>query len=291
MGGQILIFTSLIYLLRIHVHRDCFTMAMWGWEKNVFCHQVVWYLVTLPQYNVIWSVKLWSTWRQEVGISYNWRGGWQIPYLCVSTLLFCSVCFTMGGVATNSGRDFFEFWFIFFEYSASITFFGIFLAMLTPNAQVCNLDPRLPNAVTSFPIARNCNNVCFVCRNKQQSEAWFLWLTLFCPLHTQKFTHDLWMKLGPMLTSRNYVTSRNQLNWDDVQNVGRYQSNRKFIICSCPAGCNNHDSNNRKFLVSLYTHPSLSRFLQCASTLPGLYCVRKMRSYQNLFSAFEMIDF
>lgn len=44
----------------------------------------------------------------------------------------------MGGVATDSVKNFFEFWIILCEYAASITFFGIFLAMLTPNAQVCN---------------------------------------------------------------------------------------------------------------------------------------------------------
>jgi uncharacterized transporter YbjL len=60
----------------------------------------------------------------------------QIPYLCFSTLLFCAICFTMCGVATNSGRAFFEFWVIFLEYAACITYFGIFLAMLTPTPQV-----------------------------------------------------------------------------------------------------------------------------------------------------------
>ncbi len=65
--------------------------------------------------------------------SVSWE---QIPYLCFSTLLFCAICFTMCGVATNSGQAFFEFWIIFFEYAACITYFGIFLAMLTPTPQV-----------------------------------------------------------------------------------------------------------------------------------------------------------
>ncbi|OAE18414.1 hypothetical protein AXG93_3426s1070 [Marchantia polymorpha subsp. ruderalis] len=59
----------------------------------------------------------------------------QIPYLCISTLIFCAICFSMAGVATTSAKVFFEYWFIFFEYAASITFFGIFVAMLTPNAE------------------------------------------------------------------------------------------------------------------------------------------------------------
>lgn len=72
----------------------------------------------------------------------------QIPYLCISSLIFCAICFTLGGVATNSVQHFFEFWIILCEYAASITFFGIFLAMLTPNAQVCSLSTQI--AVWSF---------------------------------------------------------------------------------------------------------------------------------------------
>lgn len=60
----------------------------------------------------------------------------QIPYLCISSLLFCSICFSLGGVATDSAKISFEFWIILCEYTACITFFGIFLAMMTPNAQV-----------------------------------------------------------------------------------------------------------------------------------------------------------
>jgi ABC-type multidrug transport system permease subunit len=63
----------------------------------------------------------------------------EIPYLCFSTLLFCAICFTMCGVAINSGREFFEFWVIFLEYAACITYFGIFLAMLTPTPQVATI--------------------------------------------------------------------------------------------------------------------------------------------------------
>ena len=62
----------------------------------------------------------------------------QIPYLCISTLIFCSICFTMSGIATDSLTRFFEFWIVFCEYAACITFFGIFLAMMTPSAQVCS---------------------------------------------------------------------------------------------------------------------------------------------------------
>jgi ABC-type multidrug transport system permease subunit len=69
----------------------------------------------------------------------------QIPYLCFSTLLFCAICFTMCGVAINSGREFFEFWVIFLEYAACITYFGIFLAMLTPTPQVHSI-----HSYTSF---------------------------------------------------------------------------------------------------------------------------------------------
>ncbi|KAL2652756.1 hypothetical protein R1flu_020884 [Riccia fluitans] len=60
----------------------------------------------------------------------------EIPYLCVSTLIFCGICFPMAGVATETATQFFQYWFVFFEYAASITFFGIFMAMMTPNAEV-----------------------------------------------------------------------------------------------------------------------------------------------------------
>lgn len=63
----------------------------------------------------------------------------EIPYLCISSLLFCSICFSLGGVATDSAKISFEFWIILCEYTACITFFGIFLAMMTPNAQVATL--------------------------------------------------------------------------------------------------------------------------------------------------------
>lgn len=68
----------------------------------------------------------------------------QIPYLCISTLVFCAICFSMAGIATSTATQFFQYWFVFFEYASSITFFGIFVAMLTPNAEVSQGDSICP---------------------------------------------------------------------------------------------------------------------------------------------------
>ncbi|CAI6006189.1 unnamed protein product [Closterium sp. NIES-65] len=61
----------------------------------------------------------------------------EMPYLALTTLIFCSICFGMAGVATGSAEDFFLYWLNFFLYSACITYYGIFMAMLTPNAEGC----------------------------------------------------------------------------------------------------------------------------------------------------------
>eukprot|EP00475_Leptophrys_vorax_P006508 TRINITY_DN14029_c0_g2_i1.p3 TRINITY_DN14029_c0_g2~~TRINITY_DN14029_c0_g2_i1.p3 ORF type:complete len:193 (-),score=6.95 TRINITY_DN14029_c0_g2_i1:108-635(-) len=45
----------------------------------------------------------------------------------------------MAGVATSSAADFFLFWLNFMLYSATITLFGIFMAMLTPNAETATI--------------------------------------------------------------------------------------------------------------------------------------------------------
>ena len=42
----------------------------------------------------------------------------------------------MAGIATGSVSQFFLFWFVFALFTSTITFFGIFMAMLTPNAEV-----------------------------------------------------------------------------------------------------------------------------------------------------------
>ncbi|GJP47192.1 hypothetical protein CLOM_g6413 [Closterium sp. NIES-68] len=63
----------------------------------------------------------------------------QMPYLALTTLIFCSICFGMAGVATGSASDFFLFWVNFFLYSACITYYGIFMAMLTPNAETATV--------------------------------------------------------------------------------------------------------------------------------------------------------
>lgn len=60
----------------------------------------------------------------------------QIPYLAISSLIFASIAFTMAGIATNAANAFFLFWFIFFLYASCITFFGLTMAVLTPNAEV-----------------------------------------------------------------------------------------------------------------------------------------------------------
>ncbi|CAI7757903.1 unnamed protein product [Closterium sp. NIES-53] len=63
----------------------------------------------------------------------------EMPYLALTTLIFCSICFGMAGVATNSAEDFFLFWLNFFLYSSCITYYGIFMAMLTPNAETATV--------------------------------------------------------------------------------------------------------------------------------------------------------
>ncbi|GJP31886.1 hypothetical protein CLOM_g15887, partial [Closterium sp. NIES-68] len=63
----------------------------------------------------------------------------EMPYLALTTLIFCSICFGMAGVATGSASDFFLFWVNFFLYSACITYYGIFMAMLTPNAETATV--------------------------------------------------------------------------------------------------------------------------------------------------------
>ncbi|CAI5939306.1 unnamed protein product, partial [Closterium sp. NIES-64] len=60
----------------------------------------------------------------------------EMPYLALTTLIFCSICFGMAGVATQSAGDYFLYWLNFFLYSACITYYGIFMAMLTPNAEL-----------------------------------------------------------------------------------------------------------------------------------------------------------
>ncbi|CAM6092842.1 unnamed protein product [Calypogeia fissa] len=83
----------------------------------------------------------------------------EIPYLCISTLIFCAICFSMAGVATSEVKQFFQYWFIFFEYAASITFFGIFVAMLTPNAETATIIIPIIinfwNMTSGFMIPRN----------------------------------------------------------------------------------------------------------------------------------------
>ncbi|KAL3683081.1 hypothetical protein R1sor_001103 [Riccia sorocarpa] len=83
----------------------------------------------------------------------------EIPYLCISTLTFCGICFPMAGVATESATQFFQYWFVFFEYAASITFFGIFMAMMTPNAETATVIIPLIinfwNMTSGFMIPKN----------------------------------------------------------------------------------------------------------------------------------------
>ncbi|CAI5514863.1 unnamed protein product [Closterium sp. Naga37s-1] len=63
----------------------------------------------------------------------------EMPYLALTTLIFCSICFGMAGVSTHSAEDFFLFWLNFFLYSSCITYYGIFMAMLTPNAETATV--------------------------------------------------------------------------------------------------------------------------------------------------------
>eukprot|EP00850_Spirogloea_muscicola_P017864 SM000157S02094 [mRNA] locus=s157:259267:270139:- [translate_table: standard] len=89
---------------------------------------------------------------------FSW-GLAETPYLAISILLFCSVCCSMAGVATDSVGNFFQFWFIFFEYAACITFFGIFLAMVTPNAETATIIipvmVNIWNIMSGFMIPKN----------------------------------------------------------------------------------------------------------------------------------------
>ncbi|CAI5462083.1 unnamed protein product, partial [Closterium sp. Yama58-4] len=92
----------------------------------------------------------------------------EMPYLALTTLIFCSICFGMAGVATGSAADFFLYWLNFFLYSACITYYGIFMAMLTPNAEhissyggifMAMLTPNANTATVIIPVIVNIWNI------------------------------------------------------------------------------------------------------------------------------------
>ncbi|CAM6101594.1 unnamed protein product [Calypogeia fissa] len=67
--------------------------------------------------------------------STSWTFG-EIPYLALSTLVYAAIFCGMSGMATTSAEAFFRYWFILFELTLAITFFGMFLASVSVLPQI-----------------------------------------------------------------------------------------------------------------------------------------------------------
>ncbi|KAH7282783.1 hypothetical protein KP509_35G047300 [Ceratopteris richardii] len=63
----------------------------------------------------------------------------EIPYLMVANLIFCSIFLPMTKIATYSASAFFKFWFISLEFYAAVTFFGAFLAVVSPTPVIASV--------------------------------------------------------------------------------------------------------------------------------------------------------
>eukprot|EP00898_Chlorokybus_atmophyticus_P002867 jgi/Chlat1/3581/Chrsp234S03598 len=86
-----------------------------NYERAVFYRERSTRMYSEAVYNVSWSCA-------------------ELPYLVVSTLVFVSICFSLGGVATGDARTFFLFWLLFFLFCSMTVSLGLMLAILTPNA-------------------------------------------------------------------------------------------------------------------------------------------------------------
>ncbi|MCO5571123.1 hypothetical protein L7F22_024855 [Adiantum nelumboides] len=63
----------------------------------------------------------------------------EIPYLMVANLIFCSIFLPMSNIAMQSGAHVFKFWFLSLEFYAAVTFFGTFLAVVSPMPAIASV--------------------------------------------------------------------------------------------------------------------------------------------------------
>eukprot|EP00897_Mesotaenium_endlicherianum_P003901 jgi/Mesen1/3539/ME000198S02743 len=101
--------------------------------------------------------------REQAGNMYSstlYNLSWVLEVSGGTPVVFCRTCASPRCSFAPSAspwlgwpwtaRHFVQFWFIFFEYAAGITFFGILLAMLTPNAETATII--IPVVITIWNI-------------------------------------------------------------------------------------------------------------------------------------------
>ncbi|GAQ83468.1 hypothetical protein KFL_001490085 [Klebsormidium nitens] len=63
---------------------------------------------------------------------YNFRSIANVPYLAISTLVFCSIACTMANIVTGSFGTFLQFWFTLYMFCLAVTYFGMLVAAVSP---------------------------------------------------------------------------------------------------------------------------------------------------------------